>query len=156
MRKQAIKDKFKEWLWRYAQAELLGTFIALAFAWFTYNHTHSYLAAAGAGFVGEGIGFFGYFIVTELWQHAAHYRGVPFYKRLPLILAKSGINLFVEFAPAEVLDNIFVRPFAMLIVPQHIKPYALGFIVGKLAADLLFYVIAIVGYEAKKKWHQPK
>ncbi len=156
MRKQAIKDKFKEWLWRYAQAELLGTLIALAFAWFTYDHSHSYIAAAGAGFIGEGIGFYGYFIVTELWQHGVRYRDAPFYKRLPLMLTKSGTNLFVEFAPAEVLDNIFVRPFAMFIIPQHIRPYALGFVVGKFAADLFFYVFAIAGYEAKKKWHYPK
>ncbi len=132
-------------------AEVLGTVLAVIFAWFSYAHTHSYLAGAGAGFAGEGIGFYGYFVVYELRQHGILYKGKPLYKRLPLILAKSGTSLFVEFAPAEVLDNIFVRPFAMYIVPQYIKPYALGFIVGKLGADLVFYMLAIVGYEAKKR-----
>lgn len=152
---QKIKGKLKEWLRHYIAAESLGTSIALAFAWLTYIHTHSYIAAAGAGFVGEGIGFYGYFIVTEIWRHGLRYRGVPFYKRIPLILANSGTSLFVEFAPAEVLDNIFIRPFAMFIVPQHIKPYALGFIVGKFGADLIFYALAIAGYEAKKHWVHP-
>ncbi len=156
MNRQKVSGKLKEWLRHYAQAELLGTFIALAFAWFTYNHTHSYIAAAGAGFAGEGIGFYGYFIVTEVLRHGLRYRDMPFYKRLPLVLAKSGANLFVEFAPAEVLDNIFIRPVAMFIVPQHIKPYALGFVVGKFGADLFFYIFAITGYEAKKRWLRPK
>jgi hypothetical protein len=150
--KEKAKSKFKEWLRRYILAELLGTAIALALATVAYSHTHSYLAAAGAGFAGEGIGFYGYFIVSELMQHGLRYKGLPLYKQIPLVLAKSGTNLFVEFAPAEVLDNIFVRPVALYIVPQHIKPYVLGFIIGKLGADLFFYIFAIAGYEAKKRW----
>lgn len=152
MNKRRIKGKFGEWLRHYVVAETLGTLIALAFAWITYAHTHSYLAAAGAGFVGEGIGFYGYFIMTEIWRHGLRSKGVPLYKRIPTVLAKSGTNLIVEFAPAEVVDNIFIRPFAMFIVPQYIEPYALGFIVGKLAADLIFYTFAIAGYEVKQHW----
>lgn len=133
-------------------AELLGTLIALGFAWATYSRTHSYVAAAGAGFVGEGIGFYGYFITTELWKHGLRTKGVPFHKRISIIVTKSSSNLLVEFAPAEIFDNLFIRPFAMFLVPQYIKPYALGFIVGKFAADILFYAFAILGYEAKKRW----
>jgi hypothetical protein len=154
MNKQALTNKFKEWLWHYAQAELFGTITALAFALLAYCHTHSYAAGAGAGFVGEGIGFYGYFLVSELRRHGLHYRGVPFYKNLPEIMARSSGNLFVEFAPAEIFDDIFVRPLAMFIVPQHVKPYALGFVAGKFGSDLVFYILAIAGYELKKRWHK--
>ncbi len=147
-----MQHKLKEWLWHYAPAESLGTILALALALITYSHTHSYIAAAGAGFVGEGIGFYGYFVAAELLKHGLRYKDVPLRKRLPAVLAKSGTSLFVEFAPAEIIDNIFIRPLAMLVVPQHIKPYALGFIVGKFSADVFFYALAIAGYEIKKRW----
>jgi len=65
-------------------------------------------------------------------------------------------SLFIEFAPAEVFDTFCIRPLAMYIVPQHIKPYALGFIAGKVGADLVFYILVIAAYEAKKHWlHRP-
>ncbi|HXE09954.1 MAG TPA: hypothetical protein VN554_00840 [Verrucomicrobiae bacterium] len=152
MSRAKAKGKIKEWLRHYVIAELLGTLIALAFAWATYAHTHSYAAAAGAGFVGEGIGFYGYFITTELWKHGLRTQGVPFHKRLAIIFTSSSTNLLVEFAPAELFDNIFIRPFAMYLAPQYIKPYALGFIAGKFIADILFYTFAILGYETRKRW----
>lgn len=142
----------KEWFRHYFVAETLGTLIALAFAWYTYEHTHSYIAAAGAGFVGEGIGFYGYFIITELWKHGLRTKGMPLHRRLWLVITRSSTNLIVEFAPAEILDNLFIRPFAMFIVPQYVKPYPLGFLVGKLAADVIFYGFAIAGYETRQRW----
>lgn len=149
--KRIIKtQKFKEWLHRYALAELSGTIIALSCAWFTYSQTNSYLDATAAGFVGEGIGFYGYFILEELRRHGLRYKGMPLYKRLPLILAKSSSNLFAEFAPAAVIDSLFIRPFATYAVPHHIHPYGVGFLIGKFSADLIFYTIAIAGYEFKK------
>ncbi len=151
-----LQTKLREWLRRYAWAELLGTILALLCAGLVYRHTHSYLAATGAGMLGEGIGFYGYFIAVELHRHGLRSENLPLYKRLPAIFAKSGTSLFVEFAPAEIIDNLFVRPLAMYIVPQHIKPYAVGFIVGKVAADLLFYVLAIAGYEAKRRWFRTR
>ena len=146
------KHKLREWLRHYVVAELLGTVTALAAAWTTYAHTHSFLAAAGAGFVGEGVGFYGYFISTELLRHGLRTKGMSFYERIAMIVTSSGTNLLVEFAPAELLDNLFVRPFAIFLIPQFIKPYALGFLAAKFAADLLFYTLAVAGYEAKKRW----
>jgi hypothetical protein len=147
-----LQAKMKEWLQRYLRAELLGTFGALMLAWFTFDRSHSYIAATVAGLAGEGFGFYGYFIVAEIRRHGIRYKDVPLRKRLPRILAASSTNLFIEFAPAEVLDNLLIRPLAMYIVPQHVRPYAAGFIVGKVAADLLFYALAIAGYEARKRW----
>lgn len=145
------RRKFKEWLSRYLLAELLGTFIASGFAYASFVHTHSYVLGAGAGFIGEGIGFYGYFITSELLINAKSYAALSLFKRLTAIIARSGTNLVIEFAPAELIDNLFIRPFFMYYFPQHIKPYALGFIVGKLAADILFYVFVITAYELKNR-----
>jgi hypothetical protein len=54
--------------------------------------------------------------------------------------------------PAEILDNFFIRPFAMYIAPQYIHPYPIGFLAGKFSADLIFYALAIIGYESRKRW----
>ncbi len=145
------KRKFKEWLARYFLAELLGTVLAVCFAYSIFRHTHSYALAAGAGFLGEGIGFYGYFITRELAVNGKVYKTLPLLQRLMAIISKSGTNLIIEFAPGEILDNLFIRPFLMYSLPQHVKPYLPGFVIGKLSADALFYVFAIAGYEIKKR-----
>lgn len=147
----SAKQKFKEWFKRYIKAEILGTVIATSFAYFSFSHTHSYILAAGAGFIGEGIGFYGYFITSELLTNYKAYKELPLFKRLGAIITKSSTNLIVEFAPAEIIDNLFIRPLLMYYAPQHIKPYALGFVVGKFSADLIFYMFAVIGYEVKKR-----
>ena len=146
-----IKNKFREWLKRYIPAEMCGTIIALTLAWIMYSQTHSYALGAAAGWVGEGIGFFGYFIVNELLIHTKSYASYSFFKRVPLVLAAAGTNLIVEFLPAEIIDNLLIRPFVMFVIPQYIHPYPLGFLIGKLSADIFFYIFAIVGYEIRKR-----
>ncbi len=146
------KSKTKEWLQRYIPAEILGTIGALAAAWFVYSHTHSYLAAAGSGWVGEGIGFYGYFVTVELLQNSKKYQEYVWFKRISLAIATASTNLLVEFLPAELFDNFIIRPYLMYAAPQHIHPYPVGFLVGKFGADIFFYAFAIIGYEARKKY----
>ncbi len=149
-----FKAKTREWLKRYIPAEILGTIGALMAASVVFSHTHSYVAAAASGWFGEGIGFYGYFISTELFSNSKRYSQHSFFKRVSLAIATASTNLLIEFAPAEVLDNFIIRPYLMYLVPQHIKPYAVGFLVGKFSADIIFYMLAIVGYEARKRWLQ--
>lgn len=152
MKHEVLRRKFIEWIRHYLLAEALGTLISVAMAYAAFEHSHSYVVAAGAGFVGEGIGFYGFFVIRELLTNARAYRHIPFLRRISTIIAKSSTNLIVEFAPAEILDNFFLRPFLMYATPHYIHPYALGFLAGKLSADIIFYCFAIVGYEARKRW----
>lgn len=147
-----LKMKAKEWLHRYIPAEILGTCVALIAAWLVYAHTHSFVLATAAGWLGEGCGFYGYFVTNELVFHARRYREHAIARRVALAVTKSTTNLFIEFMPAELVDNFFVRPLAMYSFPQFIHPYPVGFLVGKLAADGAFYAFAIVGYELRKHW----
>ncbi len=137
---------------RYIIAEALGTITGLAGALVAFHGTHSYVAAAGSGWLGEGIGFYGYFIARELLNSGRRYRRLSFYKRIGAAIAKASTNLLVEFAPAEVLDNFIIRPFFMFLFPQFIHPYPLGFLAGKFSADIIFYAFAVMGYEARKRW----
>lgn len=152
MNNQKSSSRVREWLRRYIPAEILGTLGALIAAWMAFGHTHLYVIAAASGWVGEGIGFYGYFITTELLSSSKRYQEHSFIKRASLAVAAASTNLLVEFAPAEVLDNFIIRPFAMYITPQYIHPYALGFLAGKFGADIVFYALAVVGYEARKRW----
>ena len=152
MASEKFKSKTREWFRRYIPAEVLGTAGALLAAWLVYTHTHSYVVAAASGWVGEGLCFYGYFIITELVRGGRQYRQHRLIKRIALAIATASTNLFVEFLPAELFDNFVVRPYAMYLAPQYIHPYPLGFLVGKFSADILFYVLAILGYEARKRW----
>ncbi len=152
MNKEGFKLKRQEWLKRYIPAEIIDTTTALLAAWIVYAQTNSYIAAAAAGWVGEGIGFFGYFITSELITHHKRYEKYNFWKRLSRIIAAASTNLIVEFLPAEIVDNLVIRPFTMYIAPVYIHPYPLGFLIGKFSADIIFYVIAITSYETRKRW----
>jgi len=152
MDKPSLRSKRREWLRRYIPAEILGTITALVGAWVAYAHTHSFVAGTASGWVGEGIGFYGYFIAIELTSNSRRYSQHSFIKRTSLAVAAASTNLLVEFMPAEVLDNFIIRPFLMYLVPHHVHPYPVGFLAGKFSADILFYALAILGYEARKYW----
>jgi len=149
---QNRRNRRREWLRRYIPAEIIATAFALVSAWVVYTQSHSFVTATAAGWLGEGIGFYGYFVTLELVQNSKAYSGRPLFKRIWLAISVASVNLFVEFLPAEVLDNFILRPYLMYIAPQHIHPYPVGFLVGKFSADILFYALAIVGYEARKRW----
>jgi hypothetical protein len=151
MNKQNLTNKRREWLRRYIPAEIIGTTTALLGAWIAYTTTGSYVVAAASGWVGEGIGFFGYFVTLELLRSHKQYSEHSLWKRVSLTIAAAGTNLIVEFLPAEIIDNFVIRPFAMYIVPMYLHPYPLGFLIGKFSADIIFYAIAIGGYETRKR-----
>lgn len=147
-----IKKKSREWLRRYIPAEVLGTICALIAAWVIYGHTHSYIESAAAGWFGEGVGFYGYFVTTELITDGKKYKQYKLIKRISMAVGIASTNLLVEFLPAEILDNFIIRPYLMFLIPQYIHPYPVGFLAGKFSADLLFYIFAIIGYETRKHW----
>lgn len=124
------------WLRRYLPAELVCTVTALLGAWAATALTGS---AAVAGTWGENVGFYGMLLGCELSRRSL--------RALPTILR----DLALEFGPATALDSLLLRPalmYAGMALPPHL---AIGFIVGKLAADLIFYVPTIVSYELLRR-----
>jgi len=146
------RSKVKEWIWRYLPAEIIATFTALLSAGITFSVTNSYALSAIVGTIGENVGYYSYFIFKEASNHHKVHKTLKFPKRAILIFRKTTRNLLLEFGPAELVDSLIVRPFAMFVAPQLISPYLVGILAGKLTADAVFYGIAIVGYEARKKW----
>jgi len=59
-------------------------------------------------------------------------------------------DMVVEFGPAEVLDTLLVRPAAMYLATRTLGTATAGVVTGKVAADAVFYTIAIIGYELRR------
>jgi len=152
MVKQDFQSKRREWLRRYIPAEIIGTITALTAAWSAFEQTHSYVGATAAGWLAEGLGFYGYFVITELLEGHQRYKSHLLFKRVYLAVTTASTNLLVEFLPAELFDNLVIRPYLMYLLPHYIHPYPIGFLAGKFSADILFYALAIIGYESRKHW----
>ena len=59
----------------------------------------------------------------------------------------------VEFGPAELADTILIRPAAMFLGSLATGNILVGVLIGKVAADLAFYGLAITSYEfAVRRW----
>ncbi len=106
-----------------------------------------------AAFVGSAVAsvsFYGIIAFNDLRKGLDHHRRhdvtydfISYFRDLR--------NLIIEFGPAEILDVIAVRPFFMYLFPKLIGEYVLGVFIGKMLADVLFFVPAIIMYEVRKK-----
>ena len=121
----------REWLWRYAPAEAAAiagaTLSAIVFGWFAEAAVVAYAAT-----IGEAIAFYGVLYLRDGagWRTAR--------------------NLMWEFGPAEVLDLLLIRPLAMYAGARLLGNFVTGVLAGKVAADAVFYTIAIISYETRK------
>lgn len=145
-----MKQKLKDWLRRYLPAEIFGTITALTAASMVHFCTHSDLASAFAGTWGENFGYYGFILFREVRasrrQHqkkSNRYGSISFFKNLR--------NLILDFGIAEWIDSGLLRPFFMYAFPRVLGNFALGITVGKIAADIAFYIGVIIAYELRKK-----
>jgi pilus assembly protein TadC len=138
-----VVDRIIMWLRRYLPAELIGMLATLLCAWLAIALTGSAAVAAIAGTWGDNLGFYGILLGRELARRSL--------RALPAILR----DLVLEFGPATALDGLLLRP-ALLYAGMALTPHsAIGLIVAKLAADLVFYVPAIVSYELLRRRARP-
>ena len=123
------------WLRRYMPAELVCTATGLLGAWIAAVLTGSPAVIAIAGTLGENVGFYGMMLGREIAQRGA--------RSLSAIIR----DLMLEFGLAEALDFLLLRPALMYGGQMLAANTALGVVAGKLVADVLFYVPAIISYE---------
>jgi len=135
-----VLPRLADWLRRYLPAELAGTPSALFCAWAVDRLTGSTAAAAVAATWGENLGFYGLLLARELRRRGG-------LSALPAALR----DLTLEFGPAEALDRLLLRPALIYIAMLNAPHPALGVLVGKLAADLAFYVPTIASYELLRR-----
>lgn len=145
-----MKQKAKEWIKRYLPAEIISIVVTLISSVLTFKITQNNLTTALVGTWVGNIGYFGTILLTDVFKAN---RDLAL-KNKPYTLKTFGLNvraLFVEFGIAEFFDSIFVRPTLMYYFPIWVNDISLGVILAKFAADITFYVPAIIAYELSKK-----
>lgn len=145
-----MKQKITEWLKRYGLAEVISLSLTVVSAWLTFHFTQNKTTTA---LVGTWVGNFGYFgtiliedillAMRQLGVVGKHYSLETFYKNVRA--------LFVEFGITELFDTLFIRPTLMYYIPIWVGDLSWGVIIAKFAADITFYIPAIVSYEFSKK-----
>jgi hypothetical protein len=143
------RGRLARWLHRYGPAEVAGLCGALLGAALLRALTGSDLAAAYGGSLGENVGFYGVIVGREVWHDARAARHSGERYSLPHAIRTSA-KLLIEFGAAELLDSTIVRPFAMG-VGMHYLGRGWGVVVGKVAADVLFYIPVITAYEWRRR-----
>jgi hypothetical protein len=139
-----IPKKLKSWFRRYLPAEIIGTITAILFPTAVYAISGNTLLMAVCGTIGENIGFYGTMLVCELSKSHKKHGQLRVFKTLR--------NLFIEFGLAETADSFLIRPATMYFTISLIPNLQIGLLVGKIAADVIFYIPTIISYELRKKF----
>ncbi len=144
--KRCARRKFSEWVRRYLPCEIVGTVAELGAAVAVYLSTGSWAATAVAATVFATVGYYGIAYVNAVrWSMPATDRNWLARFATANVLAVRSVA--VEFGPAEAVDSLAVRPAAYYVVPMLSGNVALGLILGKVIADIGFYLCAIFSYE---------
>ena len=143
------RQKGAEWLERYGVAEVVGLCTAVAGSFAARALTGSEIAAAYGGAMGENVGYYGVIIGREVVRDRRAAEAAD--RRYGMAgAARTARNLLFEFGVAEVLDSAVLRPHAMGLGVR-LLGRAAGVVVGKLAADVAFYVPVICAYELRRQ-----
>jgi hypothetical protein len=131
------RSKAREWLGRYLPPEAAGTSAALL----------AVVASEGAGAGGaavaaawaETVAFYTFVTARELRDRPVRARSAATALR----------DVVAEFGVAEAADSIVLRPLLMYAFVARLGGLVQGVIAGKLAADVVFYALAIAAYELR-------
>ncbi len=140
-----MKAKIKTWIHRYLPSEFFAVIGALSGGYLFNTIFNNPVLTALGGTWGENTGYYGSLVIRDTLKNR------PNTKNLFRAILRTLRNLFLEFGVSEYLDGFFVRPFAMYTFSRLLNNLALGLIIGKLAADMIFYIPTIISYELRTK-----
>jgi len=140
----------RDWVQRYGLAECGGVAGALLATFVVRHATTHAMMVAYAGAWGETIGYAGVIVTRDWVAHARHRVARADRPTSPRGLPDVLIGLLAEFGPAGAIDSLATRPLAMAAGVRLLGPVR-GVILGKLAADTLFYIPVILTYEHRKR-----
>jgi hypothetical protein len=146
----AASRKVREWLLRYGPAEVLSLLATVGAATVTAQSGGSGLAVALAATWAGNVAYFGLILGQDIWrtrrqlqQEGREYTWGT--------LGRNVRALVVEFGAAEALDSLLIRPALMYWLPRWLQSIPQGVLVAKFAADVTFYIPAIISYELSKQ-----
>jgi len=143
------KNKLIEWTKRYGIAEIVGTVTTYVCSYIADRSFEDDITVAYGATFGATVGFYGTMFLKDIRKDYKTSR-----KNLQVYGVKgvfnTSKNLLIEFAGAEVLDITLTRPAATAGSIYFLGKEA-GIIIGKIIADIIFYIPAIISYELRKK-----
>lgn len=166
-------QKLIGWIKRYLPAELTGTAAAILGTTLAWQLDQSLAVTALVGTWCEVVGFYLGMMIQE-WRTQRPQRTLALPNdqlrgrlalgwqarvtaRLTSVRQTIGFlmqilrTLVVEFGPAELVDPFLLRP-AFLALAMHLIPGVhWAVLIGKVAADLIFYTVAISSFELRQK-----
>lgn len=143
VRRSAARWAF--WLRRYGPAEAACLVTMLAASVLAARLTSSPPLLAASAIAGATVGFYGVLVVTV----AREQRRVltPQQPRYAArVASRTVLLLTAEFGAAELLDTFVWRPVLMVSAVVLLDAPVWGLLVGKVAADVLFYTVSALGY----------
>ncbi|WP_173923633.1 hypothetical protein [Agromyces sp. Marseille-P2726] len=146
--------RVRGWVMRYLPLEVFGTISAVASAWLGYELSGSLVVAAIAGTLGESAGYYALVVARAARGHARSDRVRRMPRRAQRVWATTWLTaraVAAEFGPAELVDTFAVRPALLLAATAAFGGHVGGWLVGKLAADAVFYAVAIVSFELGRR-----
>jgi hypothetical protein len=141
-----VTDKVAEWVRRYLPAECIGLVCALIGGVAAHAAFDNPVATALGGSWGETAGYYATMLRTEIKAR----RGTG---GSAVAQVRHAVrNLLVEFTGAELVDSVAIRPAAIYALTDATGNLLVGLVLGKLAADVAFYIPVIIAYEMRKKY----
>ncbi len=113
------------------------------------------LGSALLGSWAEDIAFVSYFAVRAVREESRNQRHHHWTKYYLFTFGLAFWGLIIELGPAEVVDK-FVRPALLYQVPRSLHSMVAGFILGKIAADIVYYLLAYTGRSVRKRYYNPR
>jgi len=139
------------WFWvkRYGVAEVACFVTMIIASVAAASVTSSAPLLAVAAIAGATVGFYGVLLTVVLREQlrllprAAGRRSRAVRRTLALLSAEFGI--------AEVADTFFLRPALMILGVHTVGDAVWGLLLGKVVADVLFYVISAVSFRVTER-----
>ncbi len=122
------------WLRRYWIADVAGWLVSVLAGTTLHAWSGRLDVLTAAATVGENVGFYAVVVALELRRRRARGGSTG-----GAAVARS---LLTEFACAELIDTLLVRPLLIALAVHAVGSPVLGITVGGLAADAVFYGLA--------------
>lgn len=141
----------RAWFWvrRYGPAELACLITMLAASILAAQLTDSPPLLAVAAIAGATVGFYGVLLTTVMREQLALLPVQP--GRIRRASIRTIGLLAAEFGVAEIADTFVIRPALMILGVILVRDAVWGLLLGKVIADVLFYVVSGVCFRITQR-----
>jgi hypothetical protein len=140
------KEKIKEWFHRYFFIEIFATFFAIVGGNISQLIFNNIIISSYIATWSDNIIYYSLMSYRDLKARKKKDRKITIFGFFKVFR-----NIIAEFGPAEYLDSFLIRPFFMATALILISSASIAFLIGSVAANIIFYIPVIISYELRKK-----